>query len=369
MGVTVVVGGQYGSEGKGKLVAHLARAAQGSVAVVRCGGTNSGHTVDFQGTPYPFRQLPSAAVVDGVPLFLSAGMILDLDLLLKEVADVGLDTDRLRVDRNAVLMDEADAASEVHSSLRERVGSTLSGTGSATARKVLRDPTQRTARSAPELSHLITNVSYDLNELLDSGHTVIVEGTQGMGLSLHHSEHFPYTTSRDTSASAFLSEVGLAPTLVTEVVAVFRTYPIRVAGNSGPLSNEISWEELARRAGSPLPFSEYTTVTKKLRRVGEFDWDQAKEAIRINRPSALAIHGLDYLNVADRGCKRLTELSHESRSFLERIEARLGVPVRFLFTGPRNDDVIDVDPAKPSEVAPLVPVMRDQVPDVLLANG
>lgn len=367
MGVTVVVGGQYGSEGKGKLVAHLARATRRPIAVVRCGGTNSGHTVEYRGAPYPFRQLPSAAVVDDVALFLGAGMVLDIDLLLKEASDIGLDPRRLRVDQNAVLLDERDVAAETGSSLRERVGSTLSGTGSATARKVLRDSTQRTARSAQELKHLVTNVSRELNELVDAGTQVIVEGTQGMGLSLHHSSHFPYATSRDTSAAAFLSEVGLAPTLVSDVIAVFRTYPIRVAGNSGPLPNEISWDELARRAGSSRPFGEFTTVTKKLRRVGEFDWDQAQEAVQINRPTALAIHGLDYINFADRGARSLIELSRDSRVFLESVESRLGVPVHYAFTGPRNDDVVDLIESRPTQISPLVPELHEQLPNVLLA--
>jgi adenylosuccinate synthase len=357
MGVTVVVGGQYGSEGKGKLVAHLARTARGPVAVARCGGTNSGHTVEYRGTPYPFRQLPSAAVLEGVQLFLAAGMVIDVDLLLKEIAEVGLDEDRLHVDRNAVLLDQGDVSTESGSSLRERVGSTLSGTGSATARKVLRDPTQKTAKAAPDLKKFITNVSQDLNKLIDSGTAVVVEGTQGIGLSLHHSPHFPFATSRDTSAAAFLSEVGLAPTLVSDVVVVFRTFPIRVAGNSGPLPNEMTWEELARRAGSPSPFSEFTTVTKKLRRVGEFDWDQAEEAVRINRPSRLALHGMDYISFSDRGARRLSDLSFESRRFIERVESRLAVPVHFIFTGPRNEDIIDLAAVATSDA--LVPALSD----------
>ncbi|MGH2757217.1 MAG: adenylosuccinate synthetase [Actinomycetota bacterium] len=348
MAVTVVVGGQYGSEGKGKLVAHLARTSPAPIAVARCGGTNSGHTVEYRGTPYPFRQLPSAAVVDGAALFLAAGMVIDIELLLKEMADVGLDRKRLHVDRNAVLLDERDVSRESDSRLRERVGSTLSGTGSATARKVLRDPTQKTAESALDLKAFITDVSKDLNELIDSGTAVIVEGTQGIGLSLHHSPHFPFATSRDTSAAAFLSEVGLAPALVSDVIVVFRTFPIRVAGNSGPLPSEMTWEELAHRAGSATPFSEFTTVTKKLRRVGEFDWDQAEDAIRINRPSCLALHGMDYISFSDRGARRLSDLSVESRRFVDRIEGRLGVPVHFIFTGPRNEDIIDLRAATPA---------------------
>lgn len=359
MAVTVVVGGQFGSEGKGKLVAHLAAGSRDPF-VVRCGGTNSGHTVDFEGRPYPFRQLPSAAVVPRARLFLGAGMVVDPDLLLKEMGDVGLDKRRVHVDRNAVILDEQDLSAERDSHLRERVGSTLSGTGSATARKVLRDPTQLTASDEPRLKEFVTDVSKDLNEAVDSGHGVIVEGTQGVGLSLHHSEHFPFVTSRDTSAAAFLSEVGLAPSLVTDVIAVFRTFPIRVAGNSGPLFNELRWEEVTRRAGAPTLFQEYTTVTRKLRRVGEFDWDQAEECVRINRPSCLAVHGADYLNYEDLGVQDWEALSPETKSFVTDLEYRLDVEVRFIFTGPRQDQIVDrsLNRELRAERAELVPSVR-----------
>lgn len=337
----MVVGGQYGSESKGKLVAHLARAAAGPTAAVRCGGTNSGHTVDHKGHPYPLRQLPSAAVVDDVPLFLGAGMVIDPSLLQKEIDDLGLDRSRLHIDRNAVVLDRHDLKRERRSRLRARVGSTLSGTGSATARKVLRDPSQCRMGTVLEFRDVVTDVSRRLNALVDEGWHVIVEGTQGIGLSLHHSDCLPYATSRDTSAAAFLSEVGLSPLLVTDVLLVVRTFPIRVAGNSGPLPGEISWKEVARRSGCPYPLVEVTTVTKKARRVGEFDWNQVETAVRINRPTALALHGLDYLHFGDRGVRSLRELSPASRDFIDEMEERFGVPVQFGFTGPSMEHIID----------------------------
>lgn len=353
--MTVVAGGQYGSEGKGKLVALLASGQEGRVAVVRCGGTNSGHTVDLAGTPYAFRQLPSAAVVPGTELFLGAGMVVDPDLLTREIIDASVPRSRVRVDRNAVILDDADRRSERERGLGDRVGSTLSGTGVATARKVLRDPNQVTAESSPPLADMVSNVSEELNDLVDAGAAVIVEGTQGLGLSLHHSNHFPYATSRDTSAAAFLSEVGLSPLLVSDVILVFRTFPIRVAGNSGPLNEEVSWEHVAQVSGSQEEISEFTTVSKRLRRVGKFEWDQALEAVRINRPTALTLHGMDYLDANDRNVRRWRDLSSRSRSFISEVESRLGTPVRFAFTGPGQEDVVElhVDAIAVSEEATL----------------
>src|SRR5207248_11574743 len=108
---------------------------------------------------------------------------------------------------------------------------------------------------------------------------------------------FPRTTSKDTSAAQFVMESGLSPLLVDEIVMVVRTFPIRVAGNqSGDLRNEISWEDIRRESGYPFDVPEYTTVTKKIRRVGRFDLCQVLDACQVNRPTRLAVHGLDYLD-------------------------------------------------------------------------
>jgi adenylosuccinate synthase len=97
----------------------------------------------------------------------------------------------------------------------------------------------------PWLRKLLTDVSTEINDGLDQRRNVLIEGTQGFGLSLYHSDHYPKTTSRDTSAAGFLSEVGVSPRLVTDIVVVFRTFPIRVAGaQAGPLGDEITWEQI-----------------------------------------------------------------------------------------------------------------------------
>jgi hypothetical protein len=137
---------------------------------------------------------------------------------------------------------------------------------------------------------------------LDRGKKVLVEGTQGFGLSLYHSDSYPKATSRDTTAAAFLSEVGLSPLLVTEIVLVLRTFPIRVAGEqAGPMKDEITWEILQIESSYPHPIHEMTTVSNRLRRVGRFDWELAEKAVTMNRPTQLAINGLDYIDARNRG--------------------------------------------------------------------
>jgi adenylosuccinate synthase len=138
----------------------------------------------------------------------------------------------------------------------------------------------------PWLRKLLTDVSTEINDGLDQRRNVLIEGTQGFGLSLYHSDHYPKTTSRDTSAAGFLSEVGVSPRLVTDIVVVFRTFPIRVAGaQAGPLGDEITWEQIRAESGYPSDITEMTTVTNKVRRVGRFDWDLAEKAVKVNRPT------------------------------------------------------------------------------------
>ena len=107
-----------------------------------------------------------------------------------------------------------------------------------------------------------------------------------LGLSLYHSGCYPKTTSRDTSAAGCLSECGISPRLVTEIVMVLRTFPIRVAGQqAGPMFEEIDWETIRRESGYPHELAEFTTVTGRLRRVGRFDFALTEKAAAINRPT------------------------------------------------------------------------------------
>ncbi len=340
MAITVVVGGQYGSEGKGKLVSYLASRGEGDPAVVRCGGANAGHTAEGCGRRAMLRQLPSGAVNERCQLFLAAGMQLDLEVLLREIAQLGVDANRLAIDANATVLGALDRELEEKNGLGSRISSTLTGTGGGVARKALRDPRLRRAIDVPELRGFIGDTASRLHAVLRERGEVIVEGTQGAGLSLHHGS-YPWVTSRDTTAAAFLSEAGLPPTQVRDVVVVLRTYPIRVGGPSGPLHGELDWEEVRGRSGCPQALAEYTTVTGRLRRVGEFDWELAHRAVGLNGATALAIHGLDYLCHGDLGRRRLADLSNRSRRFIAEVEDRLGVPVRFLFTGPDGGDIID----------------------------
>src|SRR5690242_8075120 len=127
MPVTIVIGGQYGSEGKGKLTSFLSLKDR-AAAVVRCGGPNAGHTVVWRGERRVLRQVPAGFINPDSKLLIAAGAIVDPALLIREAHECGV-TNRLGVDGNAAVLDAIDARTEGDLNLRSRVGSTLSGTG------------------------------------------------------------------------------------------------------------------------------------------------------------------------------------------------------------------------------------------------
>ena len=210
MPLTVVVGGQFGSEGKGKVTSYLALRDNVDI-VVRCGGPNSGHTVDINGQRYELRSLPAGFVNQGTRLLLAAGCLINPEILLTEIKSTGIDPRRVGIDRHAGIISPSESEEEGRLHLRDRLGSTLSGTGVAVANRALRSPHFKLAKDVPELQEYLTDVSTEVNTTLDNRGKIIIEGTQGFGLSVYHAPHYPYATSRDTTASGFLSEVGVSP--------------------------------------------------------------------------------------------------------------------------------------------------------------
>lgn len=362
MGVTIVIGGQYGGEGKGKIVAHLAKRDNPDF-VVRCGGPNSGHTVHLNDQIFRLRLLPAGFVNSRSRLLLAAGSIINLRLLITEIELTGIDAHRVGIDRNAAIITAEDEKKESQLGLRDRIGSTLSGTGMGVVKRALRDGTIKLASDIPEARSFITDVSAEINCGIDKDQLCIVEGTQGFGLSLYHTLCYPYATSRDTTASAFLSEVGLSPMKVDSIIMAIRTFPIRVEGKSGPLKNEITWEELQQRSGYPYPISEYSTVTGRLRRVAAFDMELVRRATIVNRPTQIALHGADYLDYNNKGLTDFDGLCDKAKQFIEWLEQELGVPVEFIGTGPANEELIDIRAAISLSILNNLASQRELVSD------
>jgi adenylosuccinate synthase len=343
MSLWVVVGGQYGSEGKGKVSAFITEQENIDICV-RCGGPNSGHSlVNDYGKTIVLRQLPTGFINPRTRLLIPAGALIDPVVLKQEIDFLRLPSQRIGVDRKCFIIEEEDRDKERSLGMRERLSSTLCGVGAAQSRRVLRVEDAKLAKNVvgdyPWLSEYLIDVSEEVNTALDSQKKVLIEGTQGFGLSLYHSDHYPKTTSRDTTAAGFLSEVGLSPKLVTEIVVVFRTFPIRVAGDqAGPLAHEINWEQLQRESGYPHPIEERTSVTNKVRRVSRFDWHLARRAVAVNRPTRLAVMGFDYLDFKNYQKTNLDDPGEKSAEFLQRFGIEIG-GINYIGTGPGMHDV------------------------------
>ena len=233
--VDVLIGGQYGSEGKGQVAAYLAPQYD---VLLRVGGPNAGHTVYAIPEPYKYRHLPSGTKHnESARIVLGPGAVIDEQLLLEEIARHEVSIERLVIDRNAMLVEKSDKAFE-KKHLRDTIASTASGVGSATSRKTLRTAATPPVRLAGD-STLLDPYVRDSREVIETafrdGQRVFLEGTQGTGLSIHHG-NYPWVTSRDTTVSGCLAEAGISPTRVRKVVMVCRTYPIRVGGKSGPVA-------------------------------------------------------------------------------------------------------------------------------------
>ena len=332
MPVTIVVGGQYGSEGKGKVVALLAKASR-APWLVRCGGPNSGHTVTIDGKPVIMRQVPSCTEPEKATFCVAAGCVVDEEILLRELDLLKIPKDQIIVDPRCVLVTDEDRKAEADSLVR--IGSTCSGTGAALLRRMSRAKGVRLLKdsAAIKMRCRVETVATLLHSRIEDGGDVIVEGTQGFALPLLHGPDYPFVTSRDTTAAGFAMEIGLSPRHIDNIVMVIRTFPIRVGGTSGPFANEFSWEHIQAISGAPHVLPEYTSVTKRLRRVARFDLDLVKLAFKYNCPTSLAVMGLDRLDHANTGITNFDQLTEKARIFLKTVELATGVPVEIIGTG------------------------------------
>lgn len=344
----VVVGGQYGSEAKGACTAFLARnaAQNGLAAVIRVAGPNAGHTAyDDQGRKWALRQIPVAAVVDpDIQLYIGAGSEIDFNVLHQEVLDLeraGISIrDRLTVDAQATMIH--DRHREMESVLVGAIGSTGKGIGAARSERLLRNA-ETAADHATAFDEIGVHLQADTQHIFYHHSrmeeaTVLIEGTQGYGLGLH-AGHYPQCTSSNCRAVDFLGMAGIDPNWFTDYQAwvVFRTYPIRVAGNSGPLKGETSWEDLGFEP-------ERTTVTQKIRRVGTWDADLARQAVIANGGPGvvrISLSMADYVVPAAKGYNTddfLTDplVQHDIYKLVEQVEIDAGAQVCLVGTGPET---------------------------------
>ncbi|MEW6222124.1 MAG: adenylosuccinate synthetase [Candidatus Hadarchaeota archaeon] len=328
----IVAGGQWGDEGKGKIVAYLALHDKPKI-VARAGvGPNAGHTVYYQGKKFGLRQIPCGFVQQEAKLLIGPGVLINPEVLLAEI-DVTGTKGRLGIDPRCTIIEphhiNQDKSSE---HLQGKIGTTGTGCGPANVSRVER--TAKLAQDFPKLKPFLADVPKEVNAALDRGELAMVEGSQGFGLSLFHGS-YPYVTSKDTAASTLAADVGLGPTKVDDVMLIFKAYVSRVG--AGPFPTEIPQEEAER-----LGIVEFGTVTGRRRRIGTFDFDLARRAAMINSATQLTVTCLDRLFKGAAGAKRPDQLPADAKEFLEKIEREVGVPVTIASTGSGVDDIVDM---------------------------
>jgi adenylosuccinate synthase len=332
----VVVGAQWGDEGKGKLVDVLAERADWVVRYQ--GGANAGHTVHIGDAKFVLRQIPSGILHAGVRCAIGNGVVLDPDTLFSEidrlVAD-GIDVEgRLYISDRAHLVLPYHKLLDGESSASKEIGTTGRGIGPAYEDKIarrgvrvldLRHPervrqlvergvehangqlarfTDRRAdaqatvelleRLAPRLLSLAEDVGLCVHQAIESGAAVLLEGAQGSLLDIDHGT-YPFVTSSNTTSGGAAVGAGIAPTAIDAVLGVVKAYTTRVG--HGPLPTEIPGElgERMRELGN-----EFGAVTGRPRRCGWFDAVVVRYAARVNGLSGLAVTKLDVLDTLER---------------------------------------------------------------------
>lgn len=335
-----MVGGQFGSESKGATCAMLAKrdwiVGRRHVAV-RIGGSQAGHTAyDKDGNRWALRHVPVAAVVNpDALLVIGRGSEIDPGVLQDEVKRLEAAghsvQDRLLIDESATVIEDKHKHAEADGLMTKRLGSTAKGVGAARADRIWRLASTVATYPMGLGRPAEINTAESISMHLVAGAHVVIEGVQGYGLGLH-TRYYPKCTSSDADAITFLAMAGVSPwapeVLDVRVLVVVRPYPIRVAGDSGPLEGETTWEALGLEP-------EYTTVTQKVRRVGQWDPELVRDAVQANGgPSSnvmLAVGMVDQVfpEVRDRQA-----LSERAERWLRAREDEVRAKVYCYGTGP-----------------------------------
>lgn len=334
MPAVIVLGAQWGDEGKGKATDQL---GQNTDYVVKFnGGNNAGHTVVIDGEKYAMHLLPAGILSKGVTPIIGNGVVVDIDVLFQELAEMesrGVDCSRLKISSNAHiipsynrLMDQANERARG----KNQIGTTGRGIGPTYADKMNRvgiriqdlfdpktlsekieaalapknevfaavgmetlDPdtvTEELLAYADRIRPMVCDASLEVNEALDRGDTVLFEGGQATMLDIDHGT-YPFVTSSNPTAGGALTGTGVGPTRIDRVVGVAKAYTTRVG--EGPFPTELDDEvgEALRHKGG-----EFGVTTGRARRTGWFDAVVMRYATRINGLTDICLTKLDVLS-------------------------------------------------------------------------
>ncbi len=335
MSSIVIIGSQWGDEGKGRITDLLSQKVD---MVIRFqGGDNAGHTVNYKGNEFKLHLIPSGILFPDVLCIIGNGVVLNPKALLEEIADIekkGLHTKNLRISLNChlimpyhLVLDEASEESMGDS----KIGTTKKGIGPVHADKAARegirvadlmdkdrfaqklketlkkkneiiqkiysreplryeDILERFLEFGQEIKKYVADTSFIINDALKNNKNILFEGAQGTLLDIEHGT-YPFVTSSSTLAGGVYSGAGIGPNRIDEVVGVTKAYTTRVG--SGPFPTELFDEQgdLLREKGK-----EYGTTTGRARRCGWFDCVIMRYAMMINAIDSIALTKLDVLS-------------------------------------------------------------------------
>ena len=329
----VVLGTQWGDEGKGKITDYLANKAD--VVVRSQGGNNAGHTILFNGTKYALHLIPSGIFNENIINIMANGMVINPEALLKELdmlKEKGITKYQLYISNRAhIVMPYHIELDEVYENLKgdNKVGTTKKGIGPAYADKVnrigirvadllnkktLEEKIETALKPAnilfksqkmPEfkakdlvskfleigeiLKPFICDTSVLLDNLIKEDKNILFEGAQGSMLCLDHGT-YPYVTSSSPTAASISLNTGISPNSINEVIGVTKAYTTRVSEGVFPTEFEDEIAKYIREVGN-----EYGTTTKRPRRIGWLDLVVLKHVKRINGLTGICVMLLDVL--------------------------------------------------------------------------
>ncbi len=322
----VVVGGQWGDEGKGKVVDYLT--PRFNVVVRYSGGPNAGHTVRRGSTRFALHHIPSGILTEGVQCVIGNGAVIDLTGLAAEIRE--LEAQGITVRGRLAVSNRAHVILPLHvqkEKLAEeargagRLGTTLKGVGPAYESKAARNGVRMVDLLEPEalraalaaavpadeieshfavlseaaagLKELVSDTSRLLADKMEDGARVLFEGAQGALLDIDHGT-YPYVTSSSSVAGGACTGTGVSPTHIDGVLGVFKAYSTRVGEGPFPTEDRTEKGEKLRERGH-----EYGTTTGRPRRCGWFDTVLARYAVRVNGIDSAAMTLLDVLDGFD----------------------------------------------------------------------
>lgn len=338
----ILLGLQAGSEGKGKVASYLVQRYKPDLIVGNF-SPNAGHTVIQDSKKFVTHNIPVASAFNEAPIVLGAGSAINIDVLKKDMEEVSLNSNRLFIDRNAVIITDKHIKEE--SSSLTRISSTIQGSGAAFKDRIMRIPNITAENYIDELKGIATVVkaSEIINDFLQSNKTVFGEMTQGFDLDLLHGIKYPYCTSRPVNPAQFLSDSGVSADKLGDVYGVFRPYPIRVgnaSGFSGPYeeAKELTWDEIKKRSNAPadVDLTEYTTTTKRIRRVFEFSSRRFQEALKICNPNILVLNFADHIDWNVYAGMEYEHITSPVKTFINNLKQNISL----IGTGPNTNHII-----------------------------